>query len=296
LTNIAVDASNSVYRSVAGVVYNQDQTTLVQCPGGAAGGFTVPNSVTNLADASFHGCRSLTSVTIPDTVLSLGKYAFQTCTALTNVIIPSSLTIIADYAFESCINLTSVKIPDGVTSIGNYGFSECTGLTNVTIPGSVTSLGNSAFDGCSSLHSVTLPRNVTALGYGAFDDCPSLTAVFFMGDAIPGGFYAFYSGVNATLYYLPGALGWDQWFFGPPAVLWNPQAQPNDASFGVRANQFGFPITGATNLPIVIEASTSLASGVWVPLQSCTLTNGSLYFSDPQWANYPVRFYRLRSP
>jgi hypothetical protein len=27
-----------------------------------------------------------------------------------------------------------------------------------------------------------------------------------------------------------------------------------------------------------------------------TLTNGSVYFSDPQRTNYTARFYRLRSP
>jgi hypothetical protein len=291
-----MDASSSVYSSVAGVLYNQDQTTLVQCPGGVAGSFTVPNSVTNLADASFHGCRSLTSVTIPDTVLSLGKYAFQTCTSLTNVIISSSLTAIADYAFESCINLTSVKIPDGVTSIGNYGFSECLSLTNVTIPDSVTSLGVSAFIGCNSLHSITLPKSVTVLNYGAFDDCSSLTAVFFMGDAPPGGYYAFYSGVNATVYYLPGTLGWDQWLFGPPAVLWRPQVQTADASFGVRSNRFGFTVAWANGMTVVVEAATNLANPIWSPVGTNTLTGDSFYFSDPLWINHPTRFYRLRWP
>jgi hypothetical protein len=33
-----------------------------------------------------------------------------------------------------------------------------------------------------------------------------------------------------------------------------------------------------------------------MPLQTCKLTNGSIYFSDPQWTNYPGRFYRIRSP
>ena len=32
------------------------------------------------------------------------------------------------------------------------------------------------------------------------------------------------------------------------------------------------------------------------PLQTNTLSSDSLYFSDPQWTNYPARFYRLRSP
>jgi len=35
---------------------------------------------------------------------------------------------------------------------------------------------------------------------------------------------------------------------------------------------------------------------VWVALFSGTLTNGSVYFSDPDWANYPGRFYRFRAP
>ena len=85
-------------------------------------------------------------------------------------------------------------------------------------------------------------------------------------------------------------------FGGLPTVLWNPQVQTSDASFGVRTNRFGFNITGTTNIPIVVEACTNLANPAWSPLQSCTLTNGSVYFSDPDWTNYPGRFYRLRSP
>jgi len=32
----------------------------------------------------------------------------------------------------------------------------------------------------------------------------------------------------------------------------------------------------------------------WPPLATNTLTSGSCYFSDPQWTNYPGRYYRLR--
>jgi hypothetical protein len=31
-------------------------------------------------------------------------------------------------------------------------------------------------------------------------------------------------------------------------------------------------------------------------LSTNALVNGWSYFSDPQWANYPARFYRVRSP
>lgn len=65
---------------------------------------------------------------------------------------------------------------------------------------------------------------------------------------------------------------------------------------GVHTNLFGFAITGTSGVPTVVEASTNLASPTWSPLQTITLTNGSVYFNDPQWTNYPQRFYRLRWP
>ena len=108
--------------------------------------------------------------------------------------------------------------------------------------------------------------------------------------------YVFSGDNNATVYYLPGTTGWGSTFGGRPTVLWNPQVQTGDASFGVRTNRFGFTITGTSNLVIVVEACTNLANPIWSPVGTNTLTGGSSYFSDPQWTNYPARFYRLRSP
>jgi hypothetical protein len=101
---------------------------------------------------------------------------------------------------------------------------------------------------------------------------------------------------NATVYYLLGTTGWYSPFGGVLAVLWNPQAPTSDASFGVRTNRFGFNITGNNNLVVVVEACTNLTNPVWSPVATNTLTLGSSYFSDPQWTNYPNRFYRFRSP
>ena len=94
--------------------------------------------------------------------------------------------------------------------------------------------------------------------------------------------------------------GWSNTFVGLPTVLWNPHAQTS-GSFGVRTNRFGFNITGSSNLVIVVEACTNFANPVWTAVSTNTLnsfvgTNGTAYFSDAQWTNYPGRFYRLRSP
>ena len=106
----------------------------------------------------------------------------------------------------------------------------------------------------------------------------------------------FYPDNNATVYYLPGTTGWASTFGGHPTVLWNPQVQTSGVNFGVRTNGFGFTITGSSNLVIAVEACTNLANALWSAVGTNTLTGGSSYFSDPQWTNYPGRFYRLRSP
>jgi hypothetical protein len=81
-----------------------------------------------------------------------------------------------------------------------------------------------------------------------------------------------------------------------PTVLWNPRMQTRNPRFGGQNNQFGINITGTADIPIVLEACSNLATANWTVLQACTLTNGSIYFSEPDWTNYPARFYRIRSP
>ena len=56
LTAITVDALNPVYSSFDGVLFNKDQTTLFQCPGGKTGGYTLPASVTSIGNSAFAGC------------------------------------------------------------------------------------------------------------------------------------------------------------------------------------------------------------------------------------------------
>jgi hypothetical protein len=100
-------------------------------------------------------------------------------------------------------------------------------------------------------------------------------------------------------YYLPGATGWGSSISGDPSVatlLWNPLIEASGTNFGVQNSQFGFYVTGTNTFTVVVEACTNLASPVWVPVQTITLANGSAYFSDQQWTNYPTRYYALGLP
>jgi hypothetical protein len=320
---INVDTNNPVYTSVAGVLFNQSQTTLIQYPSGMAGNYTVPNSVVSIGGAAFFGCSGLKNVTIPNSVTSIGGDAFSSCTSLTNVTIPNSVNAIAglfqsctqlisvtipnsvtnigDDTFWGCTSLTSVTIPNGVTSIGIEAFYICSKLTSVTIPNSVTNIGVDAFSGCSNLTSITIPKNVTNIGDYMFAACTSLKSIYFQGNA-PSVSYNAFSGYDgngydpATVYYLPGTTGWSTTLGGLPTKLWNPQVQTKSATFGVQTNRFGFTITGISGLVIVVEACTNFSNPVWTAVATKTLTGGSSYFSDSNWTNYPARFYRLRSP
>ena len=210
------------------------------------------------------------------------------------------VTTIGPSAFRDCTSLTSVMLPNSVTSIMDRAFYGCTSLASITLGNSVASIGYYVFNYCSSLPRITIPASVTSLGYLAFYGCLNLNGVYFGGDA-PDFASPFFGATNVIVYYLPATSGWSATFDGRRAVLWNPQAQTGDASFGVRTNRFGFSITGSSNLVIVVEACTNLATSVWAPVGTNTLntfvgTNGSSYFRDPQWTNYPGRFYRLRSP
>ncbi len=191
----------------------------------------------------------------------------------------------------------SYTIPNSVTDIGGRAFSGCTSLTSATIGNSVTNIGGSAFYDCTSLANITIGNSVTSIWDSAFADCTSLNGAYFKGNAPSINLGFPFKGANmAIVYYLPGTVGWDTTYAGRPTLLWNPQVQTSDASFGVRTNGFGFTVTGNSDMIVVVDASTNLSDPVWLPLRTNTLTSGSFYFSDPQWTNYPSRFYRLQMP
>jgi hypothetical protein len=262
---------------------------------------TIPNSVTNIGDGAFYNCSSLTNVMIGTNVANIGDWAFGYCYILTNITVPNSVTSIGDGAFYDCYDLTSATIPNSVTNIGYDVFYDCYNLTSVTIPNSITSIATNAFQNCSSLTNVTIPNSVTNISEHAFDDCNNLNGVYFQGNAPSFGSSVFSGDTKATVYYMPGTTGWGTTFDGLQTKLWNPLVQTKSATFGVRTNRFSFTIIGGSNLVIVVEASTNLANSSWTPISTNTLntfigTNGTSYFSDPRWTNYPGRFYRLSPP
>lgn len=291
LTTITVNSNNPVYASVNGVLFNKQLTTLVQYPiNNYATSYMLPASVTSIADSAFVHAYYLQTITVDSNnsgYASVGGVLFnRQLTAL----------LLCPQGFAG-----SYAIPTGVTSIGDEAFWGCYYLTNISIPNSVTSIGYDVFENCRSLSSVTIPASVVSLGSYAFYSHPwdgnGLTAVYFKGNAPSEDCTVFEGNNYLTIYYLPGTTGWGSTYDCVPTALWNPSIQTTSTSFGVQTNGFFFSIVGRTNIPIVVEGCTNLSSTtVWVPLRSCTLTNGSIMFEDSAWSNHPIMFYRIGSP
>lgn len=98
-TKFWVDSENPYYSSDRfGVLYNKEQTELIQCMG--------------IADGFF----------IPDTVKKIGDCAFEYGGAWGHVIIPEGVECIGNGAFSYCYGLEAVTIPKSVTTIGSNVF------------------------------------------------------------------------------------------------------------------------------------------------------------------------------
>jgi hypothetical protein len=119
-----------------------------------------------------------------------------------------------------------------------------------------------------------------------------------MGNAPSAGLYLFSSDPETIIYYLPGTIGWSSTFGGRPTAPWFLPAPLilSGAAFGVRTNAFGFVVSWATNLSVVVESCSDLANAGWAPLSTNVLMDGWFYFRDPDWTSYSTRLYRIRSP
>ena len=217
LMAITVDAANTFYSSGDGVLFDKDQSTLIQFPGGLGGNYTIPSSVTNFGEYPFLSCAHLASVIIPGSATSLPAGMFEGCTGLTNATLSNGVTSIGNEAFQYCSSLPGIAIPASVTDIGFEAFQYCASLTAITVtapnsyysslngvlfdesqttlieypgglggsytvPGSVISIASSAFAGCSNLTGIGFPSGLTNIGADAFLQCTGLINVI-----IPNG-------------------------------------------------------------------------------------------------------------
>ena len=186
LEAINVSGKNAVYSSSDGVLYTDDQKTLLQCPEGK-GSVTIPDSVVRIVDGDnpsgsptyggFANCKKLETVKFPDSLEYIGKFAFYNCENLKSVTVPAKVKAILTETFSGCAKLQNVTLPDGLTLIDYNAFYGCDSLESISIPQTVKKIEWGAFSWCRSLKGVTIPNSVTMIGESAFVRCENLTSV-----------------------------------------------------------------------------------------------------------------------
>ena len=302
LNFIVVDGNNPAYNSINGVLFDKTDTVLVQYPGGRSGDYVIPAGVHVVKDSAFANCQNLTGIEIPGSTTALGSNTFFNCLSLGQVKIDNGLTEIGPKDFFDCISLTNIFIPGSISNIGYFALAYCYQLPSISFPGSVTNVGVEAFYSDSSLAAVTFSGGVGHFGSQALSGCDSLISVIINGP-IPTADKSVlaYSTTNILytnniVYYIPGNVGTNYNFAGYQALPWNPLIQTQPGGFGIEGNQFGFNITGTSNLIVLVQGNTSLAGSGWQPLATLNLTNGSAYFSEPVNATPSSSFFRLSTP
>ena len=140
LEEIHFDPDNPNYRSIDGVVFDKAGATLIACPNGRTGSYSIPEGVETIGIEGFARCTKLTDVEFPESLTQIETQGFFNCVKLTDLELPKNLASIGVAAFAYCYDLTSVQFPEGLTLIDGEAFLDCPNLLSVTIPSGVTNI------------------------------------------------------------------------------------------------------------------------------------------------------------
>lgn len=138
LERIKVDKDNDNFMTDDACLYNADKTKLIlMLPEREKNTYSMPSTVTDIAEYAFWGCDNLESITLSSNLQRIPDYSFFNCQSLESVVIPYSVKTIDVKAFSDCVSLESVTIPSTVTYIHDTAFNGCKRLNMIADAGTV---------------------------------------------------------------------------------------------------------------------------------------------------------------
>lgn len=110
LKGFEVDAANTCYKAVDGVLYSADGKLLLSYPLAAERTeYTVPAGTERIAAYAVSQAKNLTELHTEEGLLEIGDTAFYLCVKLTSAGLPASLQKIGERAFQFCDGLTEIR-------------------------------------------------------------------------------------------------------------------------------------------------------------------------------------------
>ncbi|MGL9970417.1 leucine-rich repeat protein [Enterococcus sp. DIV1420a] len=132
LKNIIVDSKNLAYASLNGVLFTKDLTELIVYPADKIDlEYTLPKSVSKIADYAFEYNTSLRKITLNDELKEIGDFVFKNMLRLEEFNMGNQVETIGRLAFYNIANLTQLVIPDSVSSYGSNPFYNLEGLRKI---------------------------------------------------------------------------------------------------------------------------------------------------------------------
>ena len=215
LESITVDATSPYFESEDGVVFNKGKTEILFFPQGKTGVYTLPSTVTVIANGVFSSVSGVSKLVLPNTLTSIGddafsyssigeivftgtEYAeelhigdraFELTQALKTLVLPAHTKTLGMNAFYGSV-IQNLTLNNGLESIGDYAFASTYFLYELTIPGSVKSIGDYCFN-LSSIMDITLSDGVKEIGNYAFAELSYLNSITIPASVTKIGNYAF---------------------------------------------------------------------------------------------------------
>lgn len=221
LTAINVNAENTSYKDIDGVLFTADEKNLLQYPcGKTTADYTIPSSVTTINyQLTFAGNDFMKTLNIPEGVTSIPKWLGVLCRELNAINVDPSNTMYKSddgvlFTKDGSLlmrypqgksDITSFIINISVTNISTQAFRDCISLRSVFIPDSVTEIGSFAFGNCYNLTSVNIGSGVSSIGDGSFYYCMNLGTVIINAASPPllGGSFTFENNAEGRKIYVP---------------------------------------------------------------------------------------------
>lgn len=139
---VIIDEENPYFVTENRCVYSKDMTVLwcTQCK---TNYFTVPDTVTAIADHAFTGNQHIVEVRLPPSVKEIGNGAFYQCGNLRKINVENVISI-GKEAFRCCKKIRDF-ICEKLRDIGDRCFEECRDLDTVKLPAALTKVGSGVF-------------------------------------------------------------------------------------------------------------------------------------------------------
>ena len=166
LKTVNVSTNNPYYSSENGIVFNKNKTEIVLFPQGKQDTYyTIPSTVTSIANYAFYNALNIKEITIPENVTKIGDYAFYYTTALEKIRWNAvDIATCSASAFQNAgknsggINLVFgdnvKKIPDKSFYTAISSSSTAPNIISVRFGNKIESIGNSAFYMCQKIKDV----------------------------------------------------------------------------------------------------------------------------------------------